>query len=142
MPQWLSNPPDVITGQSQVVLGLLGQRFSVSQLDGQLSIADQIPVLMVGQSGPGSRRDEEILSWHDPSLQVPIVLPDMALECPLGNLEAILISENPRMVYLKDFVTEIERKHIIKIRFVGSVAQLRRFPHSSSLPCLHGLLTD
>ncbi|KAE8327728.1 hypothetical protein BDV39DRAFT_204744 [Aspergillus sergii] len=115
MPQWLSNPSDDIPGQRQAVLGLLGQRLSVSQLEGQLLTADQIPVLTVEQSRPGSRRDEEILSWHDPSLQVPIVLPDMALECPLGNLEAILISESPRMIYLKDFVTEVERKHIIKI---------------------------
>lgn len=83
-----------------------------------LSDDTTIPVAVVQQSGSEVDPDEELLNWKRPPLEVSIFLPDMMVECAHDNLEAFLIQETPRMVYIKGFLSEAERNHLMEIRYV------------------------
>ncbi|KAE8145752.1 hypothetical protein BDV25DRAFT_144367 [Aspergillus avenaceus] len=87
----------------------------VSHLNGQLFDSDSIPKATVGQQESEAELEQYLLNWSDLPLEVPFVFPDMTTQCLYGSLDAILISEGPRMLYLKGFVTEAERNHLMAI---------------------------
>jgi hypothetical protein len=83
-----------------------------------LSSQEPIPVAAVYPSAFEGVPDYELLKWKRPDLDVSFLFPDMTIQCSHKTLEAFLIQETPRMVYIKGFLTEADRKHLIEIRYV------------------------
>ncbi|KAL3484507.1 hypothetical protein BJX62DRAFT_230192 [Aspergillus germanicus] len=69
--------------------------------------------------GPGTWIPLPNIPWKRPELDLSFLFPDMTIQCSHNTLEAFLIQETPRMVYIKGFLTEAERKHLIEMSEPG-----------------------